>query len=306
MRSAFFSTLVKLAEQDPRIFLLTADLGYMAVEPFYEKFPDRFINVGVAEQNMVGIATGLAEAGMIPFVYSITPFSVLRPYEFIRNGPIYHQFPVRIVSIGGGLEYSHDGISHYGIEDIGVLRVQPGITLITPADYLQASSALQKTWDLPAPVYYRLGKNDQYQVPGLNGRFEVGEYQMVQQGKDLLFISLGSIAEQVCRCIELLEAKGIKAAHVIVSCLNPSPEAELIRLMASFPLVITVEAHYVSGGIGSFVSELIAEKQPGCRLVRCGISGRVSGKVGSQAFLYQLYHLSADALAEKALRALDR
>src|SRR3972149_5485094 len=142
MRIAFTKTLAELAEQDPRILLLTGDLGYMALEPFSERFPDRFFNVGVAEQNMVGIATGLAEAGFIPFVYSIVTFATLRPYEFIRNGPILHRLPVRIVGVGGGLEYGHNGMSHYGLEDVGVMRIQPGITLVAPADYQQTKEAL--------------------------------------------------------------------------------------------------------------------------------------------------------------------
>src|SRR5438093_13706937 len=114
MRRAFAETLAELAKEDPRIVLLTADLGFMALEPFADAFPERFFNVGVAEQNMVGAATGLAEAGFIPFVYSIVTFAVLRPFEFIRNGPVAHQLPVRIVSVGGGFEYGYNGISQYG------------------------------------------------------------------------------------------------------------------------------------------------------------------------------------------------
>ncbi len=134
MRRAFAKTLVELAERDPRILLLTGDLGYMALEAFSDRFPKRFYNMGVAEQNMVGVATGLAEAGFLPFVYSIASFASLRPYEFIRNGPILHRLPVRIVGVGGGFEYGHAGLTHYGLEDVGVMRIQPGITLIAPAD----------------------------------------------------------------------------------------------------------------------------------------------------------------------------
>src|SRR6516165_4613432 len=125
MRGSFVQTLTELAARDPRILLLTGDLGYMALEPFADKYPQRFFNVGVAEQNMVGLATGLAEAGFIPFVYSIVPFAALRPYEFIRNGPIQHQLPVRIVGVGAGREYGSNGLSHYGLEDIAVMRTQP-------------------------------------------------------------------------------------------------------------------------------------------------------------------------------------
>ena len=137
MRGAFVKTLTELAYDHPEIVLLTGDLGFMALEPFANAFPDRYYNVGVAEQNMVGIATGLAEAGFIPFVYSIVTFATLRPYEFIRNGPILHHLRVRIVGIGGGFEYGASGFSHHGLEDVGVMRVQPAISIIAPADAQQ-------------------------------------------------------------------------------------------------------------------------------------------------------------------------
>src|SRR5437763_8683060 len=121
MRRAFINTLVELAESDPRILLLTGDLGYLALEPFSERFPDRFFNAGVAEQNMVGMATGLAEAGFTPYVYSISTFASMRPYEFIRNGPVLHRLPVRIVGIGEGVDYGHNGMTHYALEDIALL-----------------------------------------------------------------------------------------------------------------------------------------------------------------------------------------
>ena len=299
MRKSFINTLIQLAEHDSRIFLLTADLGYLIIEPFQKQFPDRFINVGVAEQNMVGIATGLAEAGLIPFIYSITPFAVLRPYEFIRNGPIYHHFPVRIIGIGEGFEYSHDGISHFAVEDVGVLRIQDGITIVAPADHEQAANALLKTWELPQPVYYRLNKNEQYVVPGLNGDFSLGNVQLIHEGQDILIISMGGMAEQVVNLIPVLEKKDVSVSHVIISSLNPSPDSDLINLLASFPLVFTVESHYIVGGIGSYVAELIAENNIGCRLVRCGIDERITSDCGSQKYMLQRYHLSSDELVKK-------
>src|SRR5207248_3430954 len=160
VRIAFARTLGDLAEKDGRILLLTGDLGFMALETFSDRHPQRFVNVGVAEQNMVGLATGLAEAGFIPFCYSIVTFASLRPYEFIRNGPIQHRLPVRIVGIGGGLEYGPNGLSHYGLEDVAVMRAQPGITVIAPSDHQQARSAVLASWELPGPIYYRLGKDD--------------------------------------------------------------------------------------------------------------------------------------------------
>ena len=172
MRTTFVRALVEVAAKDDRVMLLTGDLGFTVVEPFAECFPDRFLNVGVAEQNMVGVATGLAEAGFVPFVYSIATFATLRPYEFIRNGPVLHGLPVRIVGVGGGFEYGTNGVSHYALEDIAVMRTQPGLTVIAPADFHQARSALLETIDLPGPIYFRLGKDESATVPGLDGRFD--------------------------------------------------------------------------------------------------------------------------------------
>lgn len=305
MRAAFASTLTELAANDPRIFLLTGDLGYMALEPFAEKFPDRFLNVGVAEQNMVGIATGLAEAGFIPFVYSIVTFATLRPYEFIRNGPILHNLPVRIVGVGGGLEYGHNGMSHYGLEDVGVMRLQPGITLVAPADYQQTKEALRKTWNLTGPVYYRLGKDDKTSVPGLDGRFEVGQAQLTRPGDDLLIVSMGSITVEAQAAAEILMAQyGISSAVLVVSSVKPPPVADLKYYLAKYTTVITVEAHYAVGGLGSLVSEIVAENALGSRVVVCAVKSQPSGEVGSQSYLYRKCGLSKDALVETCLAAL--
>ncbi|MCX7046825.1 MAG: 1-deoxy-D-xylulose-5-phosphate synthase [Candidatus Sumerlaeota bacterium] len=306
MRAAFFNTLAELAETDSRILLLTSDLGYMAVEPFSRKFPRRFFNVGIAEQNMIGLATGLAEAGFLPFVYSIVPFAVLRPYEFIRNGPVYHRLPVRIVGIGGGLEYANDGITHYGIEDVGVLRIQPNLTLVIPADSEQARAALRSTWNLPGPIYYRLGKDDKTLVPGLNGRFELGRAQWIAEGKDILMIAMGSITAEAVRAAEALKKDGVSCAVMTLSSMNPDPGDDLKAALERYPIALTVEAHYIKGGLGSLVSEIVAQYGLPCRIVRCGIQRMPDGHTGSQAALYRNHGISSDALARAVLQALGR
>ena len=238
MRAAFAHTLTELAERDPRILLLTGDLGFMALEPFSDRFPDRFFNMGVAEQNMVGVATGLAEAGFLPFVYSIVTFASLRPYEFIRNGPIIHRLAVRVVGIGGGFEYGTAGPSHHGLEDLGVMRVQPGMTVIAPAGFRQTRSALLATWDLPGPVYYRLGKGDKATVPGLDGRFSLGRAQTIREGDDLLIVVTGSIAVEAAAAADMLAARGIACTVMVVACLNPAPIEDLVGAIARFPVVL--------------------------------------------------------------------
>jgi transketolase len=306
MRVAFTRTLVELAERDPRIMLLTGDLGYMVLESFSERFPDRFFNVGVAEQNMVGLGTGLAEAGFIPFIYSIATFASLRPYEFIRNGPILHQFPVRIAGIGGGFEYGPNGLTHYGLEDVGVMRIQPGITVIAPADHEQARAAILATWDLPGPVYFRLGKDDKTTVPGLRGRFELGRAQLIREGTDLLMITMGSVAAEAAKAADALADRGVGCALMVIASLNPAPIEDLAKILVRFPLALTVEAHYPIGGVGSLVAEVIAERGIPCRTVRCAVTNLPNGVSGSQDYLHRANRLSTEALVETALQELRR
>lgn len=300
MRGAFAKTLTELAAKDSRIYLLTGDLGYMALEPFADKFPDRFINVGVAEQNMVGIATGLAEAGFIPVVYSIVTFASLRPYEFIRNGPILHQLPVRIAGVGGGVEYGHNGATHYGMEDVGVMRVQPGITVVAPADAGQTKTALEKTYDLPGPVYYRLGKDDRIVVPGLEGRFDLGKVQSIREGKDILLLSMGGISFETAKAAELLSKDGIEAKVVVVASINPPPVEDLKQILSQYRQAITVEAHYASGGLASLVSEVVAQAGISCKVSRCAIEESPDGETGNQPYLYNKFGLSSESVAAKA------
>jgi transketolase len=299
MRNTFIRTLIQFAESDERILLLTSDLGYRALEPFAEQSPKRFFNVGIAEQNMIGLATGLAEAGFIPFAYSITPFAILRPYEFIRNGPINHQLPVRIIGMGGGLEYCYDGFSHYGHDDVGVLRVQPGITIIAPADYEQARSALLKTSHLPGPIYYRLSKDEQTIIPGLNGYFELGHANCIGEGKDLIIIAMGTMAYEAYHAMKNLANQGIDATMMVVACITPPPIDDLKEALSQFRLAVTVEAHYITGGLGSMVSEVIAESGILCRVVRCGIENQMDSFVGSQRYLYDKYGVSERMITAK-------
>jgi transketolase len=296
MRAAFIKALVEIARQDPRILLLTGDLGYLVVEPFLESFPERFINVGVAEQNMVGIATGLADAGFIPYVYSIAPFAALRPFEFIRNGPVYHRLPVRIVGVGQGVDYGFNGNSHFGVDDIGVLRTQPGLTIIAPVDDIQTKAAVEKTYDLDGPVYFRLGK-DSFEIPGLNRSFELGQTQRIRDGKDVLLVSSGSITREALKAADLLQQQGIMATILVVASIAPAPESDLVEALSSFEHVFTLESHYITGGIGSLVAEIVAGHRLDVQVVRLGFGSILNGYLGSAAFLHEAHGLSAEKIA---------
>lgn len=296
MRREFAETLADMAAKDPRIVLLSADLGFMALEPFIEKFPERFYNVGVAEQNMIGIATGLAEAGLVPFAYSIVTFAVLRPFEFIRNGPVAHQLPVRIVSVGGGLEYSHNGISHYGLEDIALMRSQPGMTIICPCDTPQACSALRASMSISGPVYLRLSKDKTDSVSG--GKFELGKVDELRSGGDVALIALGPLCHEAIAAAEELARREIKCAVISVPSFTSVTSDSIAEIVSRFPLVVTAEAHYVTGGLGSFVSEVVAERNFNCTVVRCGVERLPDGTSGSKAFLHDRHGISSKALVE--------
>jgi transketolase len=300
MRNAFIQTLAELAAEDPRIVLLTGDLGYTAIEPFSERFPERFYNVGVAEQNMLGLATGLAEAGFIPFVYSIATFATLRPYEFIRNGPILHQLPVRIIGVGGGLEYGLNGLTHYAVEDIGVLRVQPGMRIIVPADPPQARNALRSTYAMPGPIYYRLGKTQADTVPGLKGEFDPDYIIQLSHGEDLLILAAGNVAIEAHNAVQALGGLGLSVGLAVVANLHPAPLNSLLHALDEVPAALTVEAHYLNGGLGSLVCEIVAEHELQCRVRRCGVRTLEPGVIGNREFLHYRHGLSAMGLVASA------
>src|SRR5580704_14566946 len=304
MRDDFVAELAELAATDERVVLLTGDLGYMVLDVFSSRFPERFFNVGVAEQNMVGIATGLAEAGYVPFVYSIATFATMRPYEFVRNGPVLHNLPVRVVGVGGGFDYGHNGITHFALEDYALMRAQPGMTVLAPADSAQARAAVQATRELPGPVYLRIAKQGT-PVPGLNGRFATGRAQLIGEGSDVALIAIGSIAREAQQAAELLAEEGVAATVAVVSTFNPSPVEDLVELLSGVSLAISVETHYLNGGLGSLVAETIAEQGLSCRLIRAGVQDTPRGLAGNQRFLEDRFGLSAGRLAATVQAALD-
>ena len=304
MRKAFIDSLCKIAAEDERVILLTGDLGFMVMEPFRAQFPQRFINVGVAEQNMIGVATGLAEAGFLPYAYSIATFASLRPFEFIRNGPVLHRLPVRIVGMGMGFEYGHGGPTHYALEDVGALRTLPGLTVVIPADSPQTTTALAKTRHLSGPVYYSLGKDDRTLVPGLEGRFELGRVQVVRRGFDIAIVTMGSIAQEAVAAAEDLALDGIDATVIVVSTFNPDPENDLIEILGAFDHVISLEAQTISGGLAACVGAQIARHGLRCRLHPLAVRVSPDGTTGSPADRWRKYGLDRASVARTAMEAL--
>ncbi|MDQ6775775.1 MAG: 1-deoxy-D-xylulose-5-phosphate synthase [Actinomycetota bacterium] len=303
MRRELVESLVQLAADDERIVLLTGDLGFAALEPFTERFPDRFFNAGVAEQNMVGMATGLAEAGFTPYVYSISTFASMRPYEFIRNGPVLHGLPVRVVGIGEGVDYGHNGMTHYALEDVALMRVQPGLTMVVPGSSGQVGAVLRAVQPLPGPVYLRISKQS-VSVPALDGRFELGRVQPLTGGEDIAIVALGSMSEPALVASGLLAEADVSASVTVVASVSPPPVDDLVNLLASVPLAMSVEAHYITGGLGSLIAEVIAEQGLGTRLLRAGVRGMPMGISGGRGYMHEQLGLSPERLAARVLTAL--
>ena len=306
MRGAFVRTLVRARRRrTDRVVLLTGDLGFMVLEPFAERFPDRFFNVGVAEQNMVGIATGLAEAGFIPFVYSIATFATLRPYEFIRNGPVLHRLPVRIVGVGGGFEYGPQGSRTTALEDVGVMRVQPGMTVVAPADHRADGDArCAPPGTCPGRSTTGSARTTARRCPGLDGRFALGPARdRSATGDDVVLVAMGSVASEAVAAADALAAqrRARRACSSSRAC-SPAPDRRPRRPRSRACRWPSPSRRTTStGGLGSLVAEVIAEHGLGCRLVRCGVRTRPDGVSGSQRYLHDAHGLSRRALVEDAV-----
>ena len=304
MREAFVRTLCDLAQSDDRIVLLTGDLGFLALEPFRLRFPQRFINVGVAEQNMIGIATGMAEAGMLPYCYSIATFASLRAFEFIRNGPVHHRLSVRVVGMGMGFEYGHAGATHYAVEDVAALRTLPEMAVVIPADGGQTETAIRATAFLDRSVYYSLGKDDRAVVQGLDGRFQLGKLQSIREGGDVAIVSMGSVTVEAVAAVCELESRGVRAGLAVLSNFSPDPVEDLAELLARVRHVVSVEAQAASGGLAALIATVIAGHGLRCRLSALAVRESPDGTSGTQQDRWRKYGLDRSAIVEAAMRAM--
>jgi transketolase len=298
MRSEFLAGLADLADRDSRVILLTADLGFGAVEVFADRHPGRFMNLGVAEQAMIGVATGLAEGGFIPYCYSIASFAVARPFEFLRNGPIVHRLPVRLIGIGPGMDYSHDGITHFALEDVGMLLNQPNTKIIAPKDSLSAGAFGMAGTDYPGLVYYRLARSaPDVEAGGPEGRFEA----------DCLVLSLGDAAGVALEITEDLRLRGApRVQHIAVEELGPAQLDSLARKIAVSPakVVVTAESHYLRGGFGSALSDALCALRWRGNVVKWGVARPPTEGLGSLRYMIEQYCPAIGDIGAEVMRSL--
>lgn len=304
MRGAFFATLQRLAADDPRIELVVGDLGFGVVEPFADAFPDRFLNVGVAEQNMTGVATGMALTGSIVFTYSIANFPTLRCLEQIRNDACYHHANVKIVAVGGGLAYGALGISHHATEDLAILRALPGISVAAPGDPFEAEALTTEIARMEGPAYLRLGRAGEPTVHASLPRIPPGSSIELTSGEDVALISTGAMLQTAVAVHESLARLGVTAGVTSMPWIDPLDVSAVERASSSHALVVTLEEHSIRGGLGGAVAEVLAEQTHAAPLLRLGLPPVFTSTVGSQAYLLEHYGLDVKTITGRIVARL--
>lgn len=307
MRSTFVESLIKITKNDKNIFLITGDLGFGVLKPFWELFPDQFLNLGIAEQNMIGFATGMALEGKTVFTYSIGNFPTMRCLEQIRNDCAYHNANVKIVAVGGGFEYGALGMSHHATEDISIMRAMPNVTVLAPADTLETEYATYSVYRNPGTHYLRLGRvSNQYHSRKLD--FVIGKaYKILEGGSEIAFFCTGAILDEVIKASTILSANN-NIFPTIYSFPTIKPlDIELIYdCVSTYNHIITVEEHNLAGGFGSAIAEVIIEiPNRKSTFSRIGINDQFSKVVGSQDYLRRKYHISSDSIVDKVLRVVE-
>lgn len=309
MRTAFIKTLCELAEKNKNIWLLTGDLGYNVLEPFLQHFPDRFVNVGVAEQNMIGVATGLALSGKIVFVYSIANFPTLRCLEQIRNDICYHKANVKIVAVGGGLVYGVGGITHYATEDLSVMRSLPNMVVIAPADPIETTLAVQNILNYPFPCYLRLSKANDPIVHKNTPNFQIGKAIELKNGYDVTLIGTGGMVYNCLKVAEILEKEGISTRVLSMHTIKPLDREAISLAAIETKIVLTIEEHVAYGGLSSAVAEVISQLDNKPIYFRSlSIGDSFCQITGGQEYLRQIYGLSIEGIyntVKKIIRSCE-
>lgn len=297
MRDHFVSALSKEAEKDKRIVLITGDLGFGVLDNFSTNFPKQYINAGVAEQNMTGIASGLGIDGKIVFTYSIGNFNTLRCLEQIRNDACYHNANVNIVSIGGGFSYGALGYSHHATEDIAIMRAIPNLKVFVPSDYWEVQEITKKVIELGGVNYIRIDKSSAEQNNKIDEKFEVGKGRILTEGTDLTIIATGGIVAIALNAQNEMSKIGIGIRVISMHTIKPIDSQIILDSTINTGGIITLEEHSIIGGLGSAVSEVIM--QSGSRPKKfkmLGLESKFSTIVGSQDYLRSVNNLDTKSL----------
>jgi transketolase len=289
------SVVTEMAEKNPDIVVVSQDLGPFS--PFSDRFPDRFFDVGISETNLIGVAAGLAHAGKLPYVIAMGPFVSMRSFEQIRNNCGYNRNSVKILAPCTGLEGGYWGATHHAVEDLGLLRMIPGMTVLCPADPAEGTRAVQAAAEVDGPVYVRFGYIRP--IEGYADEFEIGRAAVMREGSDVAIIATGASVIQAIMAHDLLKQTGVSARVLNMHTIKPIDRGAIEAAAADIGQILTVEEHFVSGGLGGAVAEVLAELGTG-RLVRLGLQDEFVMEVASYPDILKLVGLDADSIASAA------
>lgn len=298
-RDSYGNALAALGQEHEDLVVLDADLAAATKTGVFKKaFPERHIDCGIAEANMVGIAAGLASCGKVPFCSSFAMFAAGRTFEQIRNSVGYPHLNVKIGATHAGISVGEDGATHQCNEDIALMRTIPGMTIINPSDDIEAKAAVKAAYEMQGPVYLRFGR---LAVPVINDtpdyQFEIGKGVVLREGKDVTLIATGLEVNEALEAAKLLEADGISAQVINIHTIKPLDTDLVAEAAAATGKVVTVEEHSIIGGLGSAVAEVLAERQP-AKLLRIGVEDRY-GESGPAVKLLEKYELDAAGIYKK-------
>lgn len=306
MRKACLNMVYELAKQDERVVFIGSDLGPDVLADMKKAMPDRFYMEGVSEQNIIGMAAGMAMEGYIPYVNTIATFITRRCYEQLAVDLCLHDLPVRLIGNGGGLVYAPLGPTHLATEDLAIMRALPNMAIISPADANEMSRFMKSSLAWPHPIYIRLGKGGDPVITGDQADFEIGKAVPLREGTDIRILASGVMSGRALAAAEMLADKGISAAVVHMPTVKPLDEATLLAA-ASSKMVVTLEEHFKTGGFGSAVTEVLADANclPELGILRIGLEDAFPMAYGSQDELMEKYGLQPPAITEKICNALQ-
>jgi len=307
MRNAFADELTKLGNEDPRLIMLSGDIGNRLFDKFRAAHGDRFFNCGVAEQNMMGLAAGLAMTGYRPIAYTIAPFVTTRCLEQIRTDVCYHEAPVVIVGVGSGLSYAGLGPTHHSCEDIALLRALPGLAVVCPCDAFEARAALRAALSANHPTYLRLGKKGEPKVHAETpADFAIGKALTVREGQEVCLLATGTILPEALHAADALAATGVSAQVVSFHTVKPLDTERLRNAFAAFRLVATIEEHSLVGGFGSAVAEWLIDNAVTPRaFLRFGTPDAFFKLAGEQEFAREKLGLTGEQIASRIKERLS-
>jgi len=302
-REAYGNTLKKLGATNPNIVVLDADLSKSTkTAVFAAEFPERFIQMGIAEMNMMGVAAGLATSGKVPFASTFAMFAAGRAFEVVRNSICYPKANVKICATHAGVTVGEDGASHQAIEDIAIMRAVPNMTVINPADAVSTEKLLEKVAAFEGPCYVRLGRAAVPVVYDENVEFEIGKGIQVKEGNDVTIVATGIMIDQAMQAYDLLAAEGISARIIDIHTIKPLDADIIIKAAKETKGIVTAEEHSIIGGLGSAVMEVLAEAHP-TKVKRVGVQDTF-GESGKPAELLVKYKLTAADIVKAAKELL--